>query len=263
MPQFAANLSMMFTERPFLERFAAARAAGFTAVEFLFPYGYPAENVASALHTAGLQQVLFNAPPGDWDSGERGIASLSGRDTEFDESLHTALHYAAALECQQLHIMAGISSADKAAEQTYITRLRRAADTAAAEGVRILIEPLNPVDVPGYFLDNVAYGLEMVERIDRENVGLQLDLYHAQITDGDLTRLIRRTAKVTSHIQIASVPDRHEPDVGEVNYLWLFDLLDTEGYTEAIGCEYHPAGVTEEGLGWFAPYRSNQLRESA
>lgn len=263
MPKFSANLSMMFTERPFLERFAAARAAGFTAVEFLFPYGYPAEDVAFALHAAGLQQILFNAPPGDWYSGERGIASLAGRDKEFNESLRTALYYAAALECQQLHIMAGISSTDEAAEEVYITRLRRAADAAASDGVRILIEPLNHIDFPGYFLGNVAYGLEMVDRIARENVGLQLDLYHAQIAHGDLTRLIRRAAKVTFHIQIASVPDRHEPDSGEINYPWLFDLLDAEGYTDAVGCEYHPAGTTEEGLGWFAPYRNHQLRESA
>ncbi|WP_147104640.1 2-oxo-tetronate isomerase [Nesterenkonia populi] len=261
MPQFAANLSMMFTEEPFLRRFGAAAEAGFRAVEYLFPYEHTSDEISSALQQHGLTQALFNAPPGRWEDGERGIASLPDRDAEFDQGLETALEYARALNCRQVHVMAGIAdSADPAARQRYVERIRRAAQTAQAHGVRILIEPINPVDMPGYFLSSVGMGRQILDEIDHSNVGLQLDLYHAQITDGDLSRLIASTAPVTSHIQIAGVPDRHEPDLGEVNYAYLFERIDSAGYTGWIGCEYRPAAATAEGLDWFRPYRAQQGR---
>lgn len=268
MPRFAANLSMMFTEVPFLERFDAAVRAGFDAVEYLFPYSHPEQDVAAALQSAGLTQALFNAPPGDWESGERGLASLTGRDEEFAEGLETAMSYAQALDCSQIHVMAGIpepqgpgrrtveQALNHEAAEVYTRRIRQAADRAAAEGRRVVIEPINHVDIPGYFLGSVALGLQMLERIDRENLGLQLDLYHAQITDGDLTRLLRSSAEVIEHIQIASVPDRHEPDAGETSYPHLFSVIDEIGYSGWVGCEYHPVGRTEDGLGWFHALRA-------
>lgn len=258
MPQFAANLTLMFTERPFLERFAAAAEAGFRAVEYLFPYDHSAQEVAAALNAAGLTQALFNAPAGDWAAGERGIASLPGREEEFSAGLATAMDYARALDCRQLHVMAGIPGADPQARTRYITRLREAAEVAAEAGVRVLVEPINPVDMPGYLVDSVRAGVELLEEIDHPNTRLQLDLYHAQITDGDLTRLIQRVAPLTAHIQIASVPQRNEPDSGELNHPYLFELLDASGYTGWIGCEYRPAARTQDGLGWFAPYRASQ-----
>lgn len=258
MPQFAANLSMMFTEHPFLERFAAAAESGFTAVEYLFPYEHTPTQVAEALTSAGLTQALFNAPPGDWDRGERGIAALPGRDAEFSASLRKALDYAEALGCGHIHVMAGIAEPSETSTETYMRRIREAAETAHAQGVKILVEPINPIDMPGYFLSSVSQGLQLLKDIDHPNTGLQFDLYHAQITDGDVTRLLRSAAEVTSHIQIASVPQRHEPDQGELNYPWLFDLLDAEGYQGYIGCEYRPRAGTLEGLSWFQQYRSTQ-----
>lgn len=256
MPRFAANLTMMFTEVPFLERFRAAADAGFEAVEYLFPYDHPAEDVAAALTRAGLSQALFNAPAGNWGEGERGIAALDGREEEFHAGIGQALHYAAALDCRQIHVMAGIPE-DAAAPETaerYIRRIRQAADRAAEVGCQVLIEPINHIDMPGYFLSSVRQGLAMVERIGHSNVSLQLDLYHAQITDGDITRLIRSSIDVVSHVQIASVPDRHEPDTGELNYGYVLSELDRVGYTGWVGCEYHPAGRTEAGLGWMSGF---------
>lgn len=273
MPRFAANLTMMFTEVPFLERFDAAARAGFEAVEYLFPYAHPPQEVAAALQGAGLTQALFNAPAGDWENGERGIAALAGRDEEFVQGLETAMAYAEALDCPRIHVMAGIpepqgparrtpqQALEHPAAETYIRRIRQAADRIAAEGRRVLIEPINHVDMPGYFLGSVALGLRLLERIGRDNVGLQLDLYHAQITDGDLTRLLRSTTEAVEHIQIASVPDRHEPDAGETSYPHLFSVLDEVGYSGWVGCEYHPAGRTEDGLGWFRTLQEGQPPE--
>lgn len=260
MTRFAANISMMFTELPFLERFAAAAEEGFRGVEYLFPYDFNPDEVAAALRGAGLSQVLFNAPPGDWDSGERGIAALPGRDTEFENGIAVALRYAAALDCQQIHVMAGLAdAADEETAERYVGRLRAAADEAALAGRTLLIEPINPYDMPGYFLRQVPQALDLLERIDRGNVRLQLDLYHAQITDGDLTRLIRTNRNVIGHVQVASVPDRHEPDHGETDYPHLFRVLDEVGYTGWIGCEYKPAAGTTEGLGWFKPFRNGAI----
>lgn len=273
MPRFAANLTMMFTEVPFLERFDAAARAGFEAVEYLFPYAHPPQEVAAALQGAGLTQALFNAPAGDWENGERGIAALAGRDEEFTQGLETAMAYAEALDCPRIHVMAGIpepqgparrtpqQALEHPAAETYIRRIRQAADRAATEGRRVLIEPINHVDMPGYFLGSVTLGLRLLERIGRDNVGLQLDLYHAQITDGDLTRLLRSTAEAVEHVQIASVPDRHEPDAGETSYPHLFSVLDEVGYSGWVGCEYHPAGRTEDGLGWFRTLQAGQPPE--
>lgn len=254
MPKFAANLSMLFTELPFLERFEAAAAAGFRAVEYLFPYDFGEDEVADRLRSAGLEQALFNLPPGDWAAGERGLAALPGREQEFRDSVEVALRYAAALGCTRLHAMAGNTAETADAAATYVQNIRYAADRAAGAGVSILIEPINRRDMPGYFLGSVAQALPLLEEIDRENVSLQLDLYHAQITDGDVTRLIQSTVSRVGHVQIASVPERHEPDGGELSYPYVLAALDDAGYEGWVGCEYHPAGRTADGLAWLQDY---------
>lgn len=261
MPRFAANLSMMFTEVPFLERFGRAAAAGFEAVEFLFPYEHPPEAIAAELARHGLVQALFNLPPGDFAKGERGLASLPGREAEFRDGLETALRYARATGCRTLHCMAGLlpSEAERAArEALYVDNLRYAARRCAEAGITLVIEPINTRDIPGYFLNYQAQARRIVETVGEPNLKLQLDLYHCQIMEGDLlTRLQRHLAGV-GHLQIAGVPHRHEPDTGEVNYRWLFDEIDALGYDGYIGCEYRPRGATSAGLGWFAPYKEVQ-----
>ncbi|SDB80423.1 hydroxypyruvate isomerase [Raineyella antarctica] len=259
MPRFAANLSMLFTELPFLDRFEAAARAGFEAVEFLFPYDFPAQDIADRLAEYNLTQALFNMPPGDWSGGERGIAALPGREAEFEAAVETALAYAEVLDCPRLHTMAGITGGNPSAAcgETYLRNIRYAADRAAEAGCLILVEPLNPYDVPGYHIASVRQGLEFLDTVERDNVRLQLDLYHAQITDGDVTRLIRRTVDRVGHVQIASVPERHEPDTGELNYPYVLAALDDAGYTGWVGCEYNPAAGTEAGLGWLDAYRTS------
>lgn len=256
MPQFAANLSMMFTEHPFPERFPAAAAAGFDAVEYLFPYDYPAAEIAGLLETHGLRQVLFNAYAGDWDGGERGFACLAGRQEDFQASISQALDYAQTLGCPRIHVMAGIGAATPDAEARYVANLQYAADRAAALQIEVMIEPINARDMPGYFLGSVNQALDLLERIDRPNVRLQFDYYHAQITSGDVTMLMRRCLDRIGHVQIASVPDRNEPDTGELDYAYVLQELDAAGYTGWVGCEYRPAGTTSEGLGWLAAYRN-------
>jgi len=248
MPRFAANLSMMFTERPFLERFDAAAAAGFEAVEFLFPYAHPAAEIRGALDRNGLRLALFNAPPGDWEGGERGLASLKGCEAEFRDSIARALEYAAVLEPTRLHIMAGIARGSEA-RAAYVANLSHAA--TAASGLRLCIEPINSRDMPGYHLSTSADAITVLDAVGAGNLGLQFDLYHAQIMEGDLTRRLERLMPRIAHIQIAGVPDRHEPDTGEVNFPHLFAELDRLGYDGFVGCEYRPAGRTEDGLGWF------------
>ncbi|HMR33586.1 MAG TPA: hydroxypyruvate isomerase family protein [Geminicoccaceae bacterium] len=258
MPKFAANLSMMFQEVPFLDRFAAARAAGFAGVEFLFPYDFPKEEVAARLNAAGLSQALFNTVPGDFAKGERGLAALPGREAEFQAGVDKALDYAAALGCPTIHCMAGLRPADvpdETLEATYVANLTAAAAKAAGQGIVVVIEPINTRDIPGYFLNYQRQGRKIVERIGAANLKLQLDLYHCQIMEGDLAMHIRDYADITGHVQIAGVPERHEPDVGEVNYPYLYELLDRTGYAGWVGCEYRPRGRTEDGLGWFAPWR--------
>lgn len=248
MPRFAANLSMMFTEHPFMDRFDAAAAAGFEAVEFLFPYGFPAAEIRGALDRNGLALALFNAPPGDWEGGERGTASLAGRQQEFRDSIALALDYAAVLQPTRLHVMAGIAEGP-AARALYVENLAHAAEAAGA--LRLCIEPINSRDMPGYHLSTSADAIAVLDAVGADNLGLQFDLYHAQIMEGDLTRRLERLLPRIAHIQIAGVPDRHEPDAGEVNFAHLFAVLDRLGHDGFVGCEYRPAGRTEDGLGWF------------
>lgn len=254
MPKFAANLSMMFTEHPFSERFAAASAAGFQAVEYLFPYEYPPEEIAHLLKVEGLEQALFNACAGNWDGGERGFASVEGRQEDFRVSISQALDYAQYLSCPKIHVMAGIGEATAAAEALYVENLQYAADQAAALGIDLMIEPINARDMPGYFLGSVPQAVDLLKRINRDNVRLQFDFYHAQITSGDVTMLMRSCINSIGHVQIASVPDRNEPDSGELDYAYLLDELDAAGYTGWVGCEYRPRAATADGLGWLASY---------
>ncbi len=258
MPKFAANLSFMFNEVPFPERFARAAKAGFTGVEYLFPYEWPAHQLAEWLKAAGLEQVLFNLSPGDWAAGERGQACLPHRQGEFAESVEQALDYAVVLDCQRLHCMAGLRPAGVAEaelEATYIANLRYAADRLATVGATVMIEPINSrIDMPGYWLDSVDQGFRLLQAVDRENVKLQYDCYHAQIIAGDLTRTLAAHIRHIGHIQIADNPGRHEPGTGEINYAFLFEQLDQLGYDGWVGCEYKPLGATEAGLGWARAY---------
>ncbi|MGW8888868.1 2-oxo-tetronate isomerase [Streptomyces sp. NPDC055749] len=263
MPRFAANLSMMYTEHDFLDRFAAASADGFQAVEYLFPYAYEATALRSRLDDHGLRQVLFNAPPGAWDSGERGIAALPGREAEALSGIDRALDYAAALGCPRVHVMAGLVEPGATPAQssrhrdTYLANLARAAERAAAVDVDILIEPINGRDMPGYFLSTQAEAHAVVREVGAPNLRVQLDLYHCQITEGDLTTTLRRdvpTGRV-GHLQIAGVPDRHEPDQGELNIRHLFGVIDDLDFDGWIGCEYNPRAGTSEGLGWLKGYK--------
>lgn len=254
MPKFAANLSFLFTEVPFPERFARAAAAGFTGVEYLFPYDRPAHEVAQWLQSADVEQVLFNLPPGDWAAGERGLACLPQRQGEFAESVEQALDYAMVLDCERVHCLAGLRPAgcDEAMlETTFVANLRHAADRFATIGATVMIEPINSrIDMPGYWLDDVSKGFRLLQAVDRSNVKLQLDLYHAQIIQGDLARTIEANIDHIGHVQIADNPGRHEPGSGEIHYPFLFDLLDRLGYSGWVGCEYKPQTTTEAGLGW-------------
>lgn len=257
MPRFAANLTMMFNEVPFPQRFAAAARAGFQGVEFLFPYEHAAQDVALWLREHGLQNVLFNLPPGDWAAGERGLASLPGREAEFRAGVAQAIDYALALGTPRLHMMAGLvpGGADLALHRaTYLANLQYAAGAAGAHGIEIMIEPINGRDMPGYFLvtQEQAHALRMES--GAPNVKVQMDFYHAQIVEGDIVTTFRKHFNGIGHVQIASVPARNEPDDGEVNYPYLYRLLDELGYQGWIGCEYRPRGRTEDGLGWFAAY---------
>ncbi|RVT53772.1 2-oxo-tetronate isomerase [Rubrivivax albus] len=256
MPRFAANLSMLYTEHGFLDRFAAAAADGFEAVEYLFPYAWPAAELATRLRDHGLQQVLFNAPPGDWDAGERGLACLPGRQGEFRRGLHQALDTAMALDCPRVHLMAGLapSGTDRARlKDIYLANLSWAAAEAASAGRDVLIEPINTRDIPGYFLNRQDEAHRIVEAVGAPNLKVQMDLYHCQIVEGDVTTKLRQylpTGRV-GHLQIAGVPDRHEPDQGELAHGHLFDVIDATGWQGWIGCEYRPAAGTSAGLGWW------------
>ena len=258
MPRFAANLSMLFNDAPFLERFGRAAAAGFTGVEYLFPYDYAPAELAERLHSHGLSQVLFNLPPGDFAAGERGLAALPGRQAEFREGVERAIEYAQALGCPRLHAMAGLVADERLRPQMrelYLDNLRHAARRLAAHGLTLLIEPINTRSIPGYFLNHQAEAHAILAELGEPNLKVQLDFFHAQIMDGDLAASFTRFQAGVGHVQIAGVPDRHEPDSGEVNYPFLFQLLDEAGYDGWIGCEYNPRGRTEDGLGWFAPWR--------
>jgi len=255
-PRFAANLTMLYNEHPFLDRFAAAAGDGFQAVEYLFPYAYPADVLARRLADSGLQQVLFNAPPGDWDAGERGLACLPGREAAFREGVERALAYADALRCPRLHLMAGLApaGADRARlRDTYLANLAWAAAQAAPQGVNVLIEPINTRDIPGFFLNRQDEAHAVVVEVGAPNLQVQMDLYHLQIVEGDVAMKLRRylpTGRV-GHVQIAGVPMRHEPDLGELDHDYLFEVIDELGFDGWVGCEYRPAAATSAGLGWF------------
>ncbi len=264
MPRFAANLSLMYTELPFLARFAAAARDGFRAVEYLFPYAYPAEELAELLDRHGLEQVLFNAPPGGllreemlqaWDSGMRGTLCIPGAEESFRNGVWEALRYAQVLRCPRIHVMSGLipkGAARYALRSRVLSNLRWAAQAAADVGVEILIEPINHRDMPGYYLETQDQAHTLVQTLAAPNLKVQMDLYHCQITEGDVATKLRRylpTGRV-GHIQIAGVPERHEPDVGELNYPYLFSVLDALEYKGWVGCEYRPRGTTSQGLGW-------------
>lgn len=264
MPQFAANLSLMYTEVPFLDRFAAAARDGFRAVEFLFPYGYEPAQLAALLQVHGLQLVLFNAPPGGtdlarmaaaWNQQARGTAALPGHEDAFRAGVQTALRYAQSLDCPRIHVMSGIvppGTERESLKDLAVDNLRWAAAEAARMGRDILIEPINLRDMPRYFLNRQDHAHELLDAVQAPNLKVQMDLYHCQIVEGDVATKLRRylpTGRV-AHIQIAGVPGRHEPDRGELNYPYLFDTLDELGYTGWVGCEYRPATGTSQGLGW-------------
>ena len=268
MPRFAANLSMLYNEQAFLDRFAAAAADGFQAVEFLFPYAFEAQALARRLADHGLQQVLFNAPPGDVDAGERGLACLPGREAEFRSGFEQALAYAHALGCPRLHVMAGLAppGVERARLQaTYEANLAWAAGQAAAVGRQVLIEPINSRDIPGYLLNRQDEAHRIVQAIAAPNLQVQMDLYHCQIVEGDVAMKLRHylPSGRVGHLQIAGVPERHEPDIGELNYPYLFQVIDEVsaacGWDGWIGCEYRPArgavaGGTSAGLGWLSAW---------
>jgi len=253
MPRLAANLSMLFNEVGFLDRFDAAARAGFTAVEYLFPYAHPAAALKARLAATGLRQVLFNAPPGDWAAGERGLASLPGRQAEFRDGIHRALDYATALDCPLVHCMAGIPGRDAApatAAAVYAANLAWAAGQAQAAGVRLIIEPINHRDMPGYHLNTQAQGAAVVEALGADRVGLQFDVYHCQTTEGDVTKRMEKYMPIIAHMQIADVPARNEPGTGEIGWEFVLRRMDELGYKGWVGCEYRPAGDTVAGLGW-------------
>ncbi|MDE2361459.1 MAG: hydroxypyruvate isomerase family protein [Hyphomicrobiales bacterium] len=256
MPAFAANLSLMFNERPFLDRFDAAAEAGFAAVEFLFPYEHPPEAIADRLARNKLTLALFNMPPGDMSAGDRGLAALPSRFDEFRSGVDRALDYAQATGAGRIHMMAGLAPArDAQALVSYQAALDYAAGRLAARGLDLLIEPINPRSMPGYFLNDFALAQKIINACGAPNVKLQFDFFHRQILHGDVTTAFRALQPMVGHVQIASVPARHEPDGEELNYPFLFTELDRLGYDGFVGCEYNPRARTEDGLAWFAPYR--------
>lgn len=258
MLRFAANLTMMYGEYAFPDRFAAAAQDGFTAVEYLFPYEYPAQDLAAWLKAHGLTQALFNAPPGDWAAGERGLACVPGKEAEFRAGIHTAVAYAQTLHCPRVHVMSGIqpNAVERAAlRRTLMANLAWAAGIAAAASIELLIEPINTRDMPGYFLNRQDEAHAIVAEIGSPALRVQMDLYHCQVVEGDVSMKLRKyladdAQKNVGHIQIASVPARNEPDRGELNYDYLLDLIEDLGYPGWIGCEYRPKAGTSEGLTW-------------
>ncbi|KXF75515.1 hydroxypyruvate isomerase [Paramesorhizobium deserti] len=251
MPRFAANLTMMFGEYAFPDRFGAAAAAGFTAVEYLFPYDFPAEFIAEKLSEAGLKQALFNLPPGDWAKGERGLAALPEREDEFRQSVKKAIDYGRVIGTPLLHMMAGIASPDDpAARIAYRDAVAFAADAAGAEGIGLVIEPINGRDMPGYFLNDFDRAVEIISDLDHPNLKLQFDIYHRQVMRGDVLTALQEMMPLISHVQIASVPRRNEPGTGELDDFRVLRELDRLGYQGYVGCEYRPGGETVAGLGW-------------
>ena len=253
MPRFAANLTMMFTEWPFLERFGAAAEAGFEAVECLFPYDYSTQEIATRLTDNGLTLALFNLPPGDWTAGERGLAALTGREEEFRSGIDRALDFVAATGARQIHLMAGIADRTSAeAQSNYRRRVASVAELFGREGVTVMLEPINGRDIPGYFLNDFEFAAGLIEELALPNLKLQFDVYHRQIMHGDVTMALRRLMPIIGHVQVASVPSRNEPAGEELNYPFVFQTLDALGYEGFVGCEYLPRAGTLDGLGWLA-----------
>jgi hydroxypyruvate isomerase len=257
MLKFSANLSMLFQEVDFLDRFCRAKEAGFQGVEYLFPYQWPAEQLADLLHRYGLTQVLHNLPPGDWAAGERGIACIPGREAEFCQGIELATHYAKILGCSRLNCLVGKTPETVSPElvhSTLVSNLRFAAEALASAGITLLVEPLNGNDIPGFHLVHSADAIELMDEVGHPNLFLQYDVYHMQIMEGNLIATLGKRAGRIGHIQIADVPGRHEPGTGEINFQNIFRALDQGGYAGWIGCEYKPATTTEAGLGWAKPY---------
>jgi len=255
MPRFAANLTMMFNEVPFLDRFEAAAKAGFTAVEFLFPYAFPPEEIGKRLRANGLTQALFNLPPGNWDAGEKGFAALPERFDDLKQSLQTASPYVKATGVKRVHLMAGIANRkDTRAVEAFYKSLAWASEFFAPHGLDVVIEPINPRNVPGYFLNDFLFARDLINELKIPNLKLQFDIYHCQIIHGDVTMHLRAMMPMIGHIQIASIPSRHEPDEEELNYPFVFAEIDRLGYGGFVGCEYNPRGKTTDGLAWFKPY---------
>lgn len=257
MPKFSANLSMLFTERPFLDRFEAAAKAGFTGVEYVGPYEFPAAEIAARLRANGLTQALFNLPLGDWAKGERGLACLPERVAEFRAGLDKAIDYAHALDCRTVNCLAGLLPAEvdpAQARRTLVENLRYAAVRLERTGVLLVVEPINSMDMPGFFLNHSRSALEAIDEAGVGNLKLQYDVYHMQRMEGELAATMEKLLARIGHVQIAGNPGRHEPDVGEINYPFLIGRLDALGYSGWIGAEYKPAGRTEDGLGWMRAY---------
>lgn len=266
MPRFCANLTFLYSEHTFLERFAKAHADGFEGVEFQFPYALPKEQLADALRQNGLTQVLHNLPPGDWDGGERGIACLPDRIAEFRHGVETAIDYATALGCGQVNCLAGLTpqgvNGDRVRE-TIVDNLRFAAKRLGDAGIKLLVEPINSKDIPGFYLGRVEHAAAIIAEVDSSNVFLQYDIYHQQRTAGELLSTYRMFKDRIAHVQIADNPGRNEPGTGEINYPGIFEALDREGYAGWIGCEYKPKAGTSEGLAWFQPYRAARVDVAA
>lgn len=260
MPRFAANLTMLFTEVPFLERFALAKIGGFKAVEFLFPYAFDVNDIQAALDRNALKLILHNLPAGDWDAGERGIACLPERVAEFRSGVAKAIDYASALEVPQLNCLAGkapIGVDPKLLHDTFVSNLQYAASELKKAGLKLLIEPINTFDIPGFYLSKTEQGIAILDAVGADNAFLQYDIYHAQRMEGELGNTIQKYFSRIGHIQLADNPGRNEPGTGEINYAYLFDLLDRLGYAGYIGCEYKPLKTTEAGLGWMGHYEQH------
>ncbi len=253
MPRFAANLTMLFTELPFLDRFDAAARAGFQAVEFLFPYAFEANDIKARLDANGLQLVLHNLPAGDWDAGERGIACHPDRVEEFRAGVERAIAYAQTLGVKQLNCLVGKAPAgvpDSVLRETLVANLRHAAARLKAAGLRLLVEPINNYDIPGFYLSRTQQALDLLDEVGADNAFVQYDIYHAQRTEGELAATLQKHLARIGHVQLADNPGRNEPGTGEINYAFLFRHLDRIGYDGLVGCEYKPASTTEAGLGW-------------
>lgn len=253
MPRFAANLTMLFTELPFLDRFDAAARAGFQAVEFLFPYAFEASDIKARLDANGLQLVLHNLPAGDWDAGERGIACHPDRVEEFRAGVERAIAYAQTLGVKQLNCLVGKAPAgvpESVLRETLVANLRHAAARLKAAGLRLLVEPINNYDIPGFYLSRTQQALDLLDEVGADNAFVQYDIYHAQRTEGELAATLQKHLARIGHVQLADNPGRNEPGTGEINYAFLFRHLDRIGYDGWVGCEYKPASTTEAGLGW-------------